>query len=191
MVERIVMSLYNLVFPLDERSKASLGERPGVIRSLGRIVRKIYASAFALIGGEYARNPYYAVLCDLCLETLRLLSDGTGLPWESVVDSDGEPRASRDTFKVAKKSTLVPEQWFGGGFAPVLGLGGGIEGGAGGIGEAGGIALVGSEALLARPPVFASLPPAEAVEMHLRGSSEPEIFAAIMHLWDTRREASG
>jgi hypothetical protein len=193
-VERIVMALYNLVFLLDERSKASLGQRPGVIRSLARIVKRFssYApplppGAPAAVGGDYARNPY-AVLCDRCLETLKLLSDGTGLPWETVADSDGGTKASSDTSKAAK-SALVPEQWFGGGFAPVSGLGGGI-GGAGGVGGIGG-GLVGSKALLARPPVFASLTPAEALEMHLRGPSDPGFFAAIGHLWDTRRGGAG
>jgi hypothetical protein len=185
-VERIAMSLYNVAFLLDERSKAHFGQRPGVTRLLARIIRKFSSyvppipagAPTGTVGADYARNPY-AVLCDRCMETLRLLSDGTGLPRESTIGMEsGKGGDSGPTTKA------IPEQWFGGGFAPVPGAGGRVSSSRGVS-----TGLTGSKALLSRPPVLASLTPAEALEMHLRGPSDAGFFAALGHLWDTRRGA--
>lgn len=75
-IEMVAMCLFNLVYvaPPDVRKK--LRESPGTVKVLVRVVKKLYGIHLATASqDQQAPNSLYLVLCQRCIEVLRILSE--------------------------------------------------------------------------------------------------------------------
>lgn len=75
-IEMVAMCLFNLVYvaPPDVRKK--LRETPGTVKMLVRVVKKLYGIHLATATqDQQAPNSLYLVLCQRCIEVLRILSE--------------------------------------------------------------------------------------------------------------------
>lgn len=75
-IEMVAMCLFNLVYvaPPDVRKK--LRESPGTVKVLVRVVKKLYGVHLATASqDQQAPNSLYLVLCQRCIEVLRILSE--------------------------------------------------------------------------------------------------------------------
>lgn len=75
-IELVAMCLFNLVYVASPDVRKKLRESPGTIKSLVRVVKKLYGIHLATASQEQqAPNSLYLVLCRRCLEVLRILSE--------------------------------------------------------------------------------------------------------------------
>lgn len=75
-IEMVAMCLFNLVYvaPPDVRKK--LRDAPGTVKALVRVVKKLYGVHLATASqDQQAPSSLYLVLCQRCIEVLRILSE--------------------------------------------------------------------------------------------------------------------
>ena len=114
-MELVAMCLFNLVYMANPDGRKKLRERPGVLKTLARIVGKLYGVHLAAGSGQpnSAHSPYL-VLCQRCIEVLRVLSEDEsgssggarstgsqeGIAWfGSFTDSRGGGEGGRASFR--------------------------------------------------------------------------------------------
>lgn len=75
-IELVAMCLFNLVYVAAPDVRKKLRESPGTVKVLVRVVKKLYGIHLATASQEQqAPNSLYLVLCQRCIEVLRILSE--------------------------------------------------------------------------------------------------------------------
>lgn len=75
-MEIVAMCMFNLVYIATPDVRKKLREKPGVIKTLARVVRKLYGVHLTAGSGQpNSSNNQYLVFCQRCIEVLRVLSE--------------------------------------------------------------------------------------------------------------------